>query len=401
MTSLKVACCVVGGGPAGMMLGLLLARAGVEVAVLEKHADFFRDFRGDTIHPSTLQIMDELGLLDGLLRIRHSELRELTGKIGTQPIKIADFSRVPGRCKFMAVMPQWDFLSYLAQQAHAYPSFHLFMEAEATELVRTGDTVTGVIARMPQGSSSIEAGLVVACDGRHSTMRERAGLSVIDRGAPIDVLWMRISRKADDPAQTFGTIAPGAFLVTIDRTDYYQCAFLIRKNGFSEVQARGLEAFREQIATLAPYLRDRVNEIASWDDVKLLTVKVDRLKTWHQPGLLCIGDAAHAMSPVGGVGINLAIQDAVAAANLLYGPLRRGPVTSRDLHAVQRRREFPTRVTQAVQVAIQNRFLNRVVSTTTVVKAPLAFRFLRFAAFRRLLARVVGIGVRPEHVQNR
>jgi 2-polyprenyl-6-methoxyphenol hydroxylase-like FAD-dependent oxidoreductase len=399
---MKVRCCIAGGGPAGIMLGYLLARAGIGVAVLEKHADFFRDFRGDTIHPSTMQVMNELGLLDGLLRIRHSEMRELRGRIGNDTLTIGDFSHVPGPCKFIAFMPQWDFLNFLADRARRYPTFQLLMQTEATDLLRNGDRVTGVVAKNAYGSLEIEADLVVACDGRSSTLRERAGMRVIDVGAPIDALWIRLSRNPDDPGQTFGNIVAGGILVAIERNDYYQCALVIRKGGFQDVQTRGLDALRGQIATIAPFLASRVHEIRSWDDVKLLTVRVDRLETWCQPGLLCIGDAAHAMSPVGGVGINLAIQDAVAAANILGGALMNGTPDVRALHAVQRRREFPTRATQAIQVFIQERILNRVLNASAPVRAPRIVRALLSIPYvRRMLARIVGVGVRPEHVLTR
>jgi 2-polyprenyl-6-methoxyphenol hydroxylase-like FAD-dependent oxidoreductase len=383
-----------------MMLGLLLARAGVDVAVLEKHADFFRDFRGDTVHPSTLEVMDELGLLDGLLAVPHSEVRELSGRIGDQSVRFVQFDRVPGRCKFVAFMPQWDFLNFLAQHATGYSTFRLMMQSEATELLREGDRIAGVRIATPQGEQTITADLVVACDGRHSTLRRQAGLRVIDIGAPIDALWMRISKAPGDPGQTFGNIAPGGILVTIDRREYYQCAFVIRKGGFEELQARGIQAFREDVASLAPFLRDRVSEIKDWNDVKLLTVQIDRLEQWYAPGLLCIGDAAHAMSPVGGVGINLAIQDAVGAANILAEPLRHGAVTVDHLRAVQHRREFPAKVTQWLQVQIQNQVLNRVLSAREPFPFP---RFLRLfdksAPLRRIPAHIIGVGVRPEHVR--
>jgi 2-polyprenyl-6-methoxyphenol hydroxylase-like FAD-dependent oxidoreductase len=398
--TIRVTCCIAGGGPAGVMLGFLLARAGVAVAVLEKHADFFRDFRGDTIHPSTLQVMDDLGLLDAFLARPHSEMRQLTGRIGATTIRIADFARVPGRCKFIAFMPQWDFLDFLVEAARKYPAFRLEMEAEVTDLLTEGERVCGVRAQTPQGPLEIRADLVVAADGRHSTLRERAGLPVRDLGAPIDVLWMRLSRKPDDPGQTFGNIAAGGILVAINRNDYYQCAFIIRKGGFEELRARGMEAFRQQVAALAPFLADRVDELKDWNQVKLLTVAVDRLETWYRPGLLCIGDAAHAMSPVGGVGINLAIQDAVAAANALAAPLRDGAVTTDLLRAVQRRRELPTRLTQALQVFIQQRVLFRVLDMRGTIAPAFLLRLIdRCTPLHYIPAYVVGVGFRPERVR--
>lgn len=382
------------------MLGFLLARSGVDVVVLEKHLDFFRDFRGDTIHPSTLQLMDELGLLDALLRVRHSVIPRLTGHIGASTITIADFAHVPGRCKYIALMPQWDFLTFLATQGRRYPTFRLEMGWEATDLLVEGDRVTGVEVRSADGPRTVHADLVVAADGRSSVLRDRAGLSVIDVGAPIDVLWMRLSRKSDDPGQTFGTFAGGVVFVTINRDDYYQCALVIKKGGFGEIHERGLPALRQQIAALVPYLADRVDELRTWDDIKLLTVRIDRLATWYRPGLLCLGDAAHAMSPVGGVGINLAIQDAVAAANILVPPLQRNAVSTRDLDAVQRRRELPTRVIQALQVIVQRRVLEQVLNTSVITSAPWIVRFLAGIPWlQRIPARVVGVGVRPEHIQ--
>ncbi len=384
-----------------MMLGLLLARAGVDVAVLEKHADFFRDFRGDTIHPSTLHIMDELGLLERFLAVPHSQVTRLTARIGDTTLAIASFEHVPGPCKFLAFMPQWDFLKFLAGEAARYPAFRLEMQAEATQLVRRENRVAGVSAQTPHGVRTIEADLVVACDGRHSVLRELAGLPVIDVGAPIDVLWMRLSRKPGDPGQAFGNIAAGGILVALDRGDYYQCAFVIRKGAFDAVRARGIAAFRTDVAAIAPFLSDRVQEIVDWDQVKLLTVRVDRLRRWYVPGLLCIGDAAHAMSPIGGVGINLAIQDAVASANILARPLLQGSATTGHLRAVQHRRQLPTRLTQALQVQIQNRILNPVFSASNAVRVPAVLRFVdRLKPLQRIPAFVVGVGFRPEHVRS-
>ncbi|MBV9104122.1 MAG: FAD-dependent oxidoreductase, partial [Candidatus Eremiobacteraeota bacterium] len=374
--------------------------AGVDVVVLEKQADFFRDFRGDTIHSSTLEVMDELGLLADLLRIPHSEVAQLSGRIGNETLQIADFSHVPGRCKFIALMPQWDLLNFLAEQGRRYAGFHLEMQAQALDLVHAGDRVCGVQAQTPSGPLTVNAELVVAADGRHSTLREVAKLPIRDIGAPIDVLWMRLSRHPDDPGQTFGNITSGGILVAIDRREYYQCAFVIRKGEFADIQAGGLENFRTTVARVAPSLADRVQEIRSWDDIKLLTVMIDRLQTWYLPGFLCIGDAAHAMSPVGGVGINLAIQDAVAAANVLAIPLRRGAITTRLLWAVQHRREFATRMTQWLQVQVQKRILGRVLSTSTPIRVPAWLRFLfSLPMVRRIPARIVGVGFRAEHVR--
>jgi 2-polyprenyl-6-methoxyphenol hydroxylase-like FAD-dependent oxidoreductase len=382
-----------------MMLGLLLARAGIEVLVLEKHGDFLRDFRGDTIHPATLDVIAELGLLDEFLRRPHQEVRTLAAQIGDRLLQIADFSHLPTRCGFIALMPQWDFLDFLAGQARRYPSFRLRMEVEAVGLVEEGGRVVGARARTAQGELTIRADLVVGADGRRSTVREQAGLAVVDMGAPMDVLWLRLSKHPDDPAQTLGRMDAGRVFVMLDRDSYWQCAFVIPKGGFEEVRQLGLDAFREEIAKLAPWLRERTAELADWSDVKLLTVAVDRMPVWHRAGLLCIGDAAHAMSPIGGVGINLAIQDAVAAANILAPRLRQGAVSEDDLRAVQRRREFPTRATQQAQVFIQNRVIGRVLQKTGPLRPPLAVRLIdRCPYLRRLPARLVGMGVRPEHV---
>jgi 2-polyprenyl-6-methoxyphenol hydroxylase-like FAD-dependent oxidoreductase len=398
---LSVRCVIAGGGPAGMMLGLLLARAGVSVLVLEKHADFLRDFRGDTIHPSTLEIMYELGVLAEFLRRPHQETRTLGAQIGDDYLEVADFTHLPTHCRFLALMPQWDFLDFIAEQGRLYPGFRLETEAEVTGLVEESGRVVGVRAQTPQGRLIIRADLVVGADGRRSIVREQAGLEIDDIGAPMDVLWMRLSRRPGDPGQTLGRIDAGRVLVMLNREEYWQCAFVIAKGGFEEVQRRGLPAFREEIARLAPYLRTRTAELRDWDDVKLLSVAVDRLRVWHRPGLLCIGDAAHAMSPIGGVGINLAIQDAVAAANILAAPLLQGGVSEDDLRAVQRRREFPTRATQALQVFMQRRVISRVLDSRSTIKAPLLLRLMsRWSYLRRWPARIIGLGFRPEHVKS-
>jgi 2-polyprenyl-6-methoxyphenol hydroxylase-like FAD-dependent oxidoreductase len=397
----RVRCCVAGGGPAGVMVGFLLARAGVATLVLEKHRDFLRDFRGDTVHPSTLDVMAEVGLLDSLLAIRHQELREIHAQIGDTEIQLADFSHLPTRCRFLAFMPQWDFLDFLAAQARRYPEFQLRLEAEVKDIVEEQGRVTGVVVESPAGASRVAADLVIAADGRHSTVRARAGLEVQDLGAPIDVLWMRLSKRPQDPPQSLGRLSFGRLLVMLDRGDYWQCGYLIRKGRFDEVRARGIESFRGDLARVAPFLGDRLGELGDWDDVKLLSVAVDRLKRWWKPGLLCIGDAAHAMSPIGGVGINLAIQDAVAAANVLARPLLDGRLSTRHLEAVQRRRMFPTRVTQGIQVFLQERVLDRVLGRDEPMTAPWPLRlFNRWPWLRRIPPRVIGIGVRPEHVRS-
>ncbi len=399
-SSIATTACVVGGGPAGMMLGYLLARAGVQVAVLEKHADFLRDFRGDTIHPSTLELMVELGLLDEFLKLPHSRVDRLSGQIGDTTVMLADFSHLPTHCKFIALMPQWDFLDFLAEHGKRYPTFDLHMKTEATDLIEEGGRVVGVRAKAPAGELEIRADLTVGTDGRHSTVRERAGFKVDNLGAPMDVLWFRVSRRAGDTAETFGHAETGHMMVMLNRTDYWQCAYIIDKGSMDKVKAAGLEAFRASVARISPFLRDRMGEIESWDDVKLLTVAVDRLPHWHKPGLLCIGDAAHAMSPIGGVGINLAIQDAVAAANMLAAPLKEGRVTDGLLEAVQRRRTMPMRVIQWLQVKIQSNVLGAVLSSTARPKPPFAARLLnRLPLLQRLPARIIGLGVRPEHVR--
>jgi len=399
--SITTTCCVAGGGPAGMMLGFLLARAGVDVVVLEKHADFLRDFRGDTIHPSTLKVMEELGLLDELLQRPHNDIRRLQVMVGETSLTVANFSFLPRHRAFVAMMPQWHFLDFLADHARGYPSFQLVMQADVADLIEEGGRVAGVRATTSDGSLEVRADLVVGADGRKSTVRESAGLEIEDIGAPIDVFWMRISRAPGDPGSG-GRVNAGSFFATLDRGDYWQLAYVIPKGASELVHAAGLPAFREIVARALPFLAERVGELKTWDDVKLLTVRIDRLRQWYRPGLLCIGDAAHAMSPIGGVGINLAIQDAVATANLLWKPLKDGAVQGDDLARVQKRREFPMRVTQRFQVLAQNRIVQPVISSTAPsLSPPWALKLLdRFPWLQQIPARFIGIGVRPEHVQS-
>ena len=400
--SLQVRCCVAGGGPAGMMLGYLLGRAGIDTLVLEKHADFLRDFRGDTVHPSTLRIMQELGLLDDFLKLPHSKIRAMSAEIGGSSVKVADFGRLKPPGNFVALMPQWDFLNFLAEKGRRFPSLKLRMSCEITALVESGGRVVGLTATTPEGPLEVRADLVIGCDGRASTVRAASGLKVEDLGSPIDVLWFRLSKKDGDPGQVLGRLGRHTMLVTIDRTDYWQCAFVINKGGFEQVRAKGLEAFRATIADAAHFLSDRVAELKSFDDIKLLSVSVDRLTTWSKPGLLCIGDAAHAMSPIGGVGINLAIQDAVATANILAAKLKDGTYQDDDLDAVRRRRLFPVRVIQGFQVAVQNRILKPTVSGESLaLMVPWPLKVLNASDWaRRWPAQLLGVGVRPEHVRS-
>jgi 2-polyprenyl-6-methoxyphenol hydroxylase-like FAD-dependent oxidoreductase len=398
--TISTTCCIAGGGPAGMMLGFLLARAGVNVVVLEKHADFFRDFRGDTIHPSTLELMYELGLLDEFLKLPHQKIERISVQIGDQHLTMIDLTHVPTHCRYVALMPQWDFLNFLAAQGRRYKTFDLRMRAEATDLIEEAGRVIGLVAQTPDGPLTIRADLTVGADGRHSTVREKAGLKGDDYGAPMDVLWFRLARKTTDPVDTFGHIEAGVMMITLDRGDYWQCAYVIPKGGIERVKAAGLDAFRQRVTAMSPFLADRVGELKTWDDVKLLSVAVDRLRQWWRPGLICIGDAAHAMSPVGGVGVNLAVQDAVAAANRLAAPLKARAVSDDDLRAIEARRTLPVRLTQRIQLAMQNRIIGRALASTQRPKPPLLFKlFDMFPVLRRIPARLLGIGIRPEHVQ--
>jgi 2-polyprenyl-6-methoxyphenol hydroxylase-like FAD-dependent oxidoreductase len=374
-----------------MLAGLLLARAGIDTLVLEKHADFLRDFRGDTLHPSTLEVMAELGLLERLLELPHDRVAEIAAQFGDTPLKIADFSHLPTRCGFIAMMPQWDFLTFLAREGARYPQFRLEMNAEVTGLVEDLGKIGGVLV----SGREIRADLVIGADGRHSTVRALAGLEVENLGAPIDVLWFRLSRKSMDPQTSMGRFDAGAALVLINRRDYWQCGYVIPKGTADAVRRAGLPAFRALLGRLLPWMADRTGELDDWEKVKLLTVQIDRLKQWWRPGLLCIGDAAHAMSPVGGVGINIAIQDAVAAGNLLAAR----DFSGKTLRGFQQRREWPVRVTQRLQILAQDRIITRVLKTTQALEPPLLFRLLtRYPVLRRLPGRLIGMGIRPEHV---
>jgi 2-polyprenyl-6-methoxyphenol hydroxylase-like FAD-dependent oxidoreductase len=395
-------CCIVGGGPAGMMLGYLLGRAGIETLVLEKHADFFRDFRGDTVHPSTLQVMDELGLIDGFLKLPHQQLQKMDGKFGEASVRIADLSRLNVKYPFIAFMPQWDFLNFLRDSGKRFASLKVMMNAEVTDLIRSGDAVSGVKAETPEGPVEIRADLTIGCDGRHSIVRERANLEVEEIGAPMDVLWFRAGRRPNENENLFARLEPGKMLVTFDRGDYWQCAYVIAKGQYDVVKARGLDAFRDDISSLAPVLKSGMSDVKTWDDVKLLTVAINRLKRWTRPGLLCIGDAAHAMSPVGGVGVNLAVQDAVATANLLAEKLAKGCPSEDELNAVRRRREFPMRMTQAMQVVIQNKIISVALKPgDQPFKPPLLVRVVNAMPWLQgFTARFLALGVRPEHVHS-
>jgi 2-polyprenyl-6-methoxyphenol hydroxylase-like FAD-dependent oxidoreductase len=399
MDTVSVRCCIAGAGPAGVILGLLLARAGVEVLVLEKHADFLRDFRGDTLHPSTLEVMHELGLLQKLLHLPHQKVSQINALFGDLALTVADFNCLQTQCRFIALMPQWDFLNFLTLEAARYPTFHLRMQSEVTGLIEEKKCVIGLNAISLGRPLSVRTNLVVGADGRHSVVRTQANLKVQDFGAPMDVLWFKLTRQSGDPKDPVARFDTGRVFIMLNRGEYWQCGFVISKGSLGQIRERGLPALRDDIVKLAPFVSDRVGKLQDWEEIKLLTVQVDRLRQWFRPGLLCLGDAAHAMSPVGGVGINLAIQDAVAAANLLAGPLRSNRLITEDLRRVQRRREWPTRLTQQVQLSIQNRVISRVLRDDSSLSPPFLIQLLaRFPFLRRLPARLIGIGFCPEHV---
>jgi 2-polyprenyl-6-methoxyphenol hydroxylase-like FAD-dependent oxidoreductase len=400
--TVQTRCCIVGGGPAGMMLGYLLGRAGIQTLVLEKHADFFRDFRGDTVHPSTLQVMDELGLIDAFLKLPHQELQKMDGKFGERSIRIADLGRLNVKYPFIAFMPQWDFLNFLRDRGRQFASLKVMMNTNVTDLIWSGDAVVGIKADTADGPLEIRCDLTIGCDGRHSIVRQCAKLDVEEIGAPMDVLWFRAGGQQSETESLFARVASGKMLVTFDRGDYWQCAYVIAKGQYDAVKARGLDAFRSDVIGMAPILASGMSDVKTWDDVKLLTVAINRLKRWTRPGLLCIGDAAHAMSPVGGVGVNLAVQDAVATANLLAEKLASNCPSEQELDAVRRRREFPVRMTQAMQVVVQNNIISVALKPgDQPLRAPLFARIVNAIPWLQgITARFVAIGVRPEHVRS-
>ncbi|MBB3946300.1 2-polyprenyl-6-methoxyphenol hydroxylase-like FAD-dependent oxidoreductase [Rhizobium skierniewicense] len=399
--SIRTTVVIAGGGPAGMMLGLLLARANVDVTVIEKHSDFFRDFRGDTIHPSTLDIVDQLGFIREFLALPHTRAEKLHAEIGSEKVTIADFSWLPVKNRFIAFMPQWDFLNFIAGKAGQFENFRLLMNAPVTNLVQDGGKIRGLTVETPEGLLTIEADLVIGADGRNSIVREKAGLEVERFGVPTEVVWMRLSKQPGDPSETMGHAGPQQGFVLIDRGDYWQCGYVVRKGSYAEFKEKGLDAFRERVAEVCPLPRERLSEIRSWDDAWLLTVRIDRLKQWWKPGLICIGDAAHAMSPIGGVGVNLAIQDAVAVANVLIPVLSsRKPITDTHLAAIENRRSFPTKATQRLQLMMRSKN-KKDQADVKKAKGPPAFvlAIMRFPLLAHLAGRLIGLGFRREKLR--
>jgi 2-polyprenyl-6-methoxyphenol hydroxylase-like FAD-dependent oxidoreductase len=397
--SVKTSCCIAGGGPAGILLGYLLARAGINVTVLEMWPDFFRDFRGDTIHPSTMDILDELGLLDEFLKLPHSEMTRMTMHMDGRVITVANLEHVNARCKFIAFIPQWDFLNFLSAKAKEFPSFHLMMETKATDLIKENGHVVGICAQDKQGEFEIRADLVMGADGRHSTIREKGGFVVEELGVPMDVLWFRIARSDADDKQSLGYLESGRGLIMLDRHDYWQCGLIIPKDGFDGIKAAGLEAFRKSIAKLAHLPDAAVAEVDSWDKVKLLSVAVDHVDDWAKEGIVLVGDAAHAMSPIGGVGINYAIQDAVAAANILVPAFRNNDISLATLDKIQRRRERPTRRMQNLQVYIQDRVFSPLLHEKDRARGLWFFKlFAWFPVLQRIPGHIIGMGFQAEHI---
>ncbi|MCQ1569443.1 FAD-dependent oxidoreductase [Neorhizobium galegae] len=397
---IRTTCVIAGAGPAGLMLGLLLARAGVEVTVVEKHADFLRDFRGDTIHPSTLEVMHELGLVDEFLKLPHTRAAKLSAEMGGKTVTIADFSRLPVRHRFIAFMPQWDFLSFLAEKAQGFPNFRLIMQAKVTDVLEDQGEISGLVLETPEGELTIRSALVVGADGRNSIVREKAGLDVESFGMPSEVVWMKLSKQKGDPNEVMGHAGPRQGFVLIDRGDYWQCGYVIRRTTFADIREKGIEAFRQMVIDVSPLPAERMREVRSFEDTNLLTVRIDRLKQWWRTGLICIGDAAHAMSPIGGVGVNLAIQDAVAAANILAAPLRERRLADADLAAVEKRRGFPTRATQKLQLMMRSSRRTDE-GNGRKRKGPPAFirGIARFPPLAHLAGRLIGLGFRMEHVR--
>jgi len=397
---IETGCAIVGAGPGGLMLGFILARAGVDVTVLEKHGDFLRDFRGDTIHPSTLNVMKELDLLDEVLKLPHTQAPRLHAEIGGKDITIADFSRLPAACRFIAFMPQWEFLDFLAREASRYPNFRLVMNATVEDVIEDKGRIAGVRASTAEGPLAVRAPLTIGADGRNSIVREKAGLEVESFGKPSEVLWMKLSHQPDDPPYVMGHGGPRQGFIMVDRGDYWQCGYVVRKDTFAEIKTRGLDAFRDAVAAVSPLPAERMQEVQAWDDVHLLSVRIDRLKRWWRPGLLCIGDAAHAMSPIGGFGVNLAVQDAVAAANILGPPLRNRKLADRHLAAVEARRRFPTRATQKLQLMMRSDRRKREDDGRKRSGPPAFMRGIaRWPVLAHLAGRLIGLGFRPEHVR--